>query len=93
VIEVLANGLPGRANVAPEALLREHAVEVAVCGPQPAVNEFVNVLALPRIRIAADIDADHLRAGSAANNLASLAGHISSQDEKCGTRVAHVAAA
>jgi hypothetical protein len=37
------------------------------------MNEFADVLAFPGYRIATDVDADHSRAGSAANNLTSLA--------------------
>jgi hypothetical protein len=56
------------------------------------MNEFTDVLASPGFRIAADVDADQPCAGSAANDLTGLAGHIPSSDEKCGTRMAHVAA-
>jgi hypothetical protein len=44
-----------------------------VYGPQPAMNEFADVPLSSGLRISADVDADHPRAGSAANNLASLA--------------------
>ena len=35
VIEILTNGLSGRTDVATEIALRELAVEVGLCGPQP----------------------------------------------------------
>lgn len=47
VIEILTEGLPGRANAAAEVPLCEHAVEVYLRGPRPAVDEFANVLAPP----------------------------------------------
>ena len=46
VIEVLAEGLPGGADVATEVPLSEHAVEVGLCGAQGAMNEFADVFAL-----------------------------------------------
>jgi hypothetical protein len=87
VIEILADGLPGRADVAVEVSLREHAVEMGLRGSQPAMDESTDVPASPGFRIVADVDADQPYAGSAPNNLAGFADHIPSQVEKCGTRV------
>jgi hypothetical protein len=86
-------GLPGRENVAAEVPLCEHAVELGLCGPQPAMNEFACVLAPPGFRVATDLDADQPCAGTTANDLANLAYHFGLLRWKCGTRVAQVAAA
>jgi hypothetical protein len=58
VIEILAEGLLGRADVAAEVPLREHAIEVGLSGPEPAMNEFANILAPPGFPITTDVDAD-----------------------------------
>jgi hypothetical protein len=63
VIEVLAESLPGGAEVATEVPLSEHAVEVGLSGAQTTVNEFADVLALPGFRSATDVDADQPGAG------------------------------
>ena len=55
------------------------------------MNALSDVLASPLFRIATGVDADQPCAESAANDLASLAGHISSYDERCGTHLAHLA--
>lgn len=60
---------------------------------QPAMNEFADVPVRQGFQIATDVDADQPYAGSAANDLVRPAGQISSQEEKCGTCVAHTAAA
>ena len=49
---------------------------MGLCGAQPAVDGFADVFAYPGLRITADIDADHPLLQSAADNLASLTGHI-----------------
>ena len=59
VIEVLADGLPGGADVATEVPLSEHAVEVSLRGVRASVNGFADVLAVPGLRIAADVEANH----------------------------------
>jgi hypothetical protein len=55
------------------------------------------VFAPPRLTAgswtAANVDTDQRCAGSAADDLASLAGHVASWIEECGARVAHAAAA
>ena len=90
VIEILTEGLPGRANAAAEVPLCEHAVEVYLRGPQPAVDEFANVLAPPGFGVATDVDADQPSAGSTANDLTNLAYHFLSPKtemrRRCGTR-------
>ena len=91
LIEVLADGLPSRTDVASKIPLSKHAVEVGLSGAQTTVNALSDVLASPRFRIATGVDADQPCAESAANDLASLAGHISSYDERCGTHLAHSA--
>ena len=58
MIEILADGLPGRADVAVEVSLRQHAVEVGLSSSQPTMNEFADVLASTGFRIVADVDAD-----------------------------------
>jgi hypothetical protein len=55
-------------------------------GVQPATNEFTDVLAFTGFRIAAGVDADQPRAGSAADDLASFSNHIASKNK----RAAHV---
>ena len=75
VIEMLAGGSAGGANVAAEVLLREHAIELGLREPQPTVDRFADVLKSPGFRIAAEVDADQPCAGSAAIDLASLVGH------------------
>jgi len=57
------------------------------------VDRFADVLAFQSLRIAVDVDADQPSAGSPADNLTSLSSHAFSKNNKCGTRVAHVAAA
>jgi hypothetical protein len=91
LIEVLADGLPSRTDVASKIPLSKHAVEVGLSGAQTTVNALSDVLASPRFRIATGVDADQPCAESAANDLANLAGHISSYDERCGTHLAHLA--
>jgi hypothetical protein len=65
-------------NVATEIPPPEHSIEAGLCGPQPSMNEFANVLAFLDFRIAADVGAYQPCAGSAANNLDNLAGDIPS---------------
>jgi hypothetical protein len=43
-----------------EVALCEHVVEVRLRGTQRAMDEFADVPASPRFRIAADVDADHV---------------------------------
>lgn len=87
----LADGLPSRTEVASKIPLSKHSDEVGLSGAQTTVNALSAVLASPRFRIATGMDADQPCAESAANDLASLAGHISSYDERCGTHLAHLA--
>ena len=47
----------------------------------------------PGFRVATNVDADQPRAGSTANDLANLTYHSCLLRRKCGTRVAHAAAA
>jgi hypothetical protein len=54
VIEVLAESLPGGANIATEVPLSEHAVKVGLRESQPPMNEFAHVLALPGFWVARD---------------------------------------
>lgn len=82
VIEVLANGLPGGADVATVVPLREHAIEVGMRGPEPAIHEFANVLAPPGFPVTADVDADHSHLRSTADDLANLASHLASKMKK-----------
>jgi hypothetical protein len=82
VIEILADRLPGGADVAAEIPLSQHAVEVSLRGAQAASNGFADVIALRGLRIAADIDADQPCAGSTEDDLASLSGHLASKKKK-----------
>jgi hypothetical protein len=93
VIEELADGLQGKRGVAAEIPLRKHSVQMGLCGPQSAINDLADVLASPGLRVAPDLDADQPCAGSAANDLTNLTYHFCLLRRKCGTRVAHVAAA
>lgn len=68
----------GMSECCAEVPLREHAVEMSLCGLQPAMNKFADVLASPGFRIATDVVEDESCAETVANDLASLAGHISS---------------
>jgi hypothetical protein len=76
VIEVLAHRLARRDDVASKIPLRGHVVEVRLSGPQPAMNEFADVPALPGFGVATDLDSDKPSAGSTTNNLANFVGHV-----------------
>ena len=76
MIEILADGLPSRTDVASKIPLSEHAVEVGLSSAQTTVNALSDVLASPGFRIAADVDADQPCAGSVANDLSNLAYHF-----------------
>src|ERR1019366_9949550 len=67
--------------------------ELGLRDTRPSVNGLADVYALPGFRVATDVDADQPCAGSTANDLANLAYHFCLLRRKCGTRVAHVAAA
>lgn len=76
MIEILTNCLSGRKAVATKVPLREHAVEVGSCGPQPSTNEFADELATPGIPVATNLDADQPFAWPTANDLTNLAAHL-----------------
>lgn len=93
VIEILADGLPGGKDVATEVPLREHAVEMGLCGSQLAMNEFTDVPASPGFWIAGDVNADRQVLGPLRMIWLILRIIFCLLRLKCGTRVAHVAAA
>jgi len=93
MIEILTNGLSGRKAVATKIPLREHAVEVGSCGPQPSTNEFADELATPGIPVATNVDADQPFAWPTANDLTNLADHFCLLRRICGPLAAHDAAA
>jgi hypothetical protein len=89
MIEILVEGLAGGADVPAEVAFREHTVEVGLRGAQPALDGLAEVLTFSGLGIAADVDADHPGARSAADDLASFASHMASKRRKrhtCGTR-------
>jgi hypothetical protein len=93
VIEILAERLAGRADVAAEVAFREHFVEMGLRCAEAAMNALADVLAFAGFGIPPSIDADDPRLGSAADDLSSFPGHnCLLKREKSGTRVAHAAA-
>jgi hypothetical protein len=78
VLQVLAEGLPGRADVSSQVALREHAVEVGLRVPQTAVYAFGDVHPFPGIRITADVDTNQPDAGSTADDLPGFSSHAAS---------------
>ena len=47
VVEILAQGLSRGSDIPAKVTLREHVIEMSLCGPQPAVNGFADVFAFP----------------------------------------------
>ena len=75
--------------IATEIPLRELAVEVGLCTPQPTMNEFAHILALPSFRVATNVDADQPCPWPTANDLTNLAYHFCLLRRIYDTRLAH----